>query len=239
MPRGPCTFTNTDSSKQVPTTTIHMSHAFQNWTQEKASNLFSSLSSSSSRCRAKESSGPAAWGLAAAGRGRGTPCAPVGARDAAWDGLAGGPQWLDRGVQAAAAAATAWLRRRLTLVRGTGTRGAQGVEQVAAAMRMASGGEKLGWEWALLAAMAAAGRGGRCRRERQSEEETTRRRRRMERREARAARARSYGGAGHSAARGAELGRALAMAGRAPVHGCHDAISSNTWRASQCLTWRP
>ena len=163
----------------------------------------------------------------------GGPCAPAGPLDLAQ----GGPQWLDRGVQAAAA--TAWLRRLLTLVRGTATRGAQGAEQVAAAMRMASGGEKLGWEWALLAAMAAAGRGGRRRRERQSEEETTRRRRRMERREARAARARSYGGAGHSAARGAELGRASAMAGRAPVHGCHDAISSNTWRASQCLTWRP
>jgi len=36
---------------------------------------------------------------------------------------------------------------------------------------MASGGEKLGWEWALLAAMAAAGRGGRHRCERQSEGE--------------------------------------------------------------------
>ena len=33
-----------------------------------------------------------------------------------------------------------------------------------------------------------------------------------------------------------EVGRASAMAGRAPVHGCHDGISSNTWRAPE-LTW--
>ena len=48
-----------------------------------------------------------------------------------------------------------------------------------------------------------------------------------------------FGGAGREAARGAELGRASAMAGRAPVHGCHDVISPNTWRASRCSTWRP
>ena len=50
---------------------------------------------------------------------------------------------------------------------------------------------------------------------------------------------RSVGGVGHEAARGVELGCASAMAGRAPVHGCHDVISPNTWRASRCSTWRP
>ena len=48
-----------------------------------------------------------------------------------------------------------------------------------------------------------------------------------------------FGGAGHEAACGAELGCASAMAGHAPVHGCHDAISSNTWRARWSPTWSP
>ena len=50
---------------------------------------------------------------------------------------------------------------------------------------------------------------------------------------------RSVGGVGREAARGAELGRASAMAGRAPVHGCHDAFSLNTWRARWSPTWSP
>ena len=41
------------------------------------------------------------------------------------------------------------------------------------------------------------------------------------------------------AARGAELGRASAMAGRAPVHGCHDVILSNTWCVRWSPTWSP
>ena len=50
---------------------------------------------------------------------------------------------------------------------------------------------------------------------------------------------RSVGGAGHEAARGAELGRALAMVGARSVHGCHGDNSSSTWRASLCPTWSP
>ena len=45
-----------------------------------------------------------------------------------------------------------------------------------------------------------------------------------------------YGAAGREAARGAELGRASAMAGRAPVHGVHEDNLSSTWRAPE-LTW--
>ena len=180
--------------------------------------------------------------LEAAGRGRGTPCAPVGARDSAWDGLAGASSGV-AAVAAGSGAGRAAHRRPKTRARvlrpgrpvATESRGRAGAlawpaavsSGLAAACASSSGSSNLArrqwqpWPW----------------RPRQQSRGGRRRARGRRSGEARASALEGSKVRQEAGARFKGVGQALAWLPRSRTRAAHRGNSANRWRAPECPTW--